>query len=215
MWQCRNTTVQYFGRLKYGCANFAFLGTVNSKRASVGLSSRASSAPLISQSFPSGASLQHAQATRLLSGWGLRFFDYDHDGEVDLILANGHPDDMVAQRSQSVTYREPLLLFQQKNGKFHNVSADAGLAFAKDFFARGLAVGDFDNDGRVDVLIGVNGGAPILLQNQAAANNHWLGIKLQGITCNRDAIGARLVWSAGGKEAFSTKERRGKLSLFS
>jgi hypothetical protein len=155
------------------------------------------------------ASQSIAQATRLLSGWGLHFFDYDNDGELDLILANGHPDDMVAQRSQAVTYREPLLLFQQKNGKFRNVSADAGPAFAKDFSARGLAVGDFDNDGRVDVLIGVNGGAPVLLQNQAGIGNHWLGIKLQGVTCNRDAIGARLVWSAGGKKRSCIKNGGG------
>jgi hypothetical protein len=165
---------------------------------------------LTNESFEDVAASQSiAQATRLLSGWGLRFLDYDNDGEVDLILANGHPDDMVAQRSQTVTYREPLLLFQQKNGKFHNVSADAGPAFAKDFSARGLAVGDFDNDGRVDVLIGVNGGAPVLLQNQSGTGNHWLGIKLQGVTCNRDAIGARLVWSAEGKKRSRVKNGGG------
>ena len=150
-----------------------------------------------------------AQATRLLSGWGLHFFDYNNDGELDLILANGHPDDMVAQRSQSVKYREPLLLFQQKNGQFRNVSAEAGPAFAKDFAARGLAVGDMDNDGRLDVLIGVNGGAPILLQNQSGPDNHWLGIKLQGVTCNRDAIGARITWSAGGEKGSRMKNAGG------
>ena len=150
-----------------------------------------------------------AQATRLLSGWGLHFFDFDNDGELDLILANGHPDDMVAQRSQSVTYGEPLLLFQQKNGKFTNVSADAGPTFEKQFSARGLAVGDCDNDGRADVLIGVNGGPPILLQNEAAEGNHWLGIKLQGTTCNRDAIGARITWSARGKKYSRMKNGAG------
>jgi enediyne biosynthesis protein E4 len=150
-----------------------------------------------------------AQATRLLSGWGLHFFDFDNDGELDLILANGHPDDMVSQRSQSVTYREPLLLFQQKNGKFTNVSADAGPAFERDFSARGLAVGDFNNDGRADVLIGVNGAAPILLQNQAGAGNHWLGLQLQGVTCNRDAIGARIIWSVGGKKYSRLKNGAG------
>ena len=140
-----------------------------------------------------------AQATRLLSGWGLKFFDYDNDGELDLILANGHPDDLVSQRSQAVTYREPLLLFHQVNGKFQNVSAEAGPAFSKGLAGRGLAIGDFDNDGRLDVLIGVNGGAPLLLQNRSGAGNHWLGIRLEGHTSNRDAIGARIAWSAGGR----------------
>ena len=165
---------------------------------------------LKNETFEDVASSQSiAQATRLLSGWGLHFFDYDNDGELDLILANGHPDDMVAQRSQTVKYREPLLLFQQKDGRFRNVSSDAGPAFARDFSARGLAVGDIDNDGRVDVLIGVNGGAPVLLQNQAGAANHWLGIKLQGVTCNRDAIGAQIIWSAGGKKRSRLKNGGG------
>jgi hypothetical protein len=73
-----------------------------------------------------------AQATRLLSGWGLKFFDYDNDGLVDLILANGHPDDMISQYSLKVTYREPLLLFHQgSDGKLHNVSDWGGSAFER------------------------------------------------------------------------------------
>ncbi|HEY3839688.1 MAG TPA: CRTAC1 family protein [Bryobacteraceae bacterium] len=139
-----------------------------------------------------------AQATRLLSGWGLKFFDYDNDGGVDLILANGHPDDMIDEYSKQVHYREPLLLFRQENGKLRDVSAEAGPAFTRMFPARGLAVGDFDNDGRLDVLIGNNGGAPLLLKNNAGSGNHWLGVKLQGLKCNRDGVGARLTWSAGG-----------------
>ena len=58
-----------------------------------------------------------AQSTRLLSGWGLKFFDYDNDGAVDLILANGHPDDMIDLYSHQVKYKEPLLLFHQESGK--------------------------------------------------------------------------------------------------
>ncbi len=139
-----------------------------------------------------------AQATRLLSGWGLKFFDYDNDGAVDLILANGHPDDMIENYSQQVKYKEPLLLFHQESGKLHNVGAEAGPVFAKSFPARGLAVGDFNNDGRVDVLIGNNGGHPVLLRNRAGMGNHWIGLKLEGVKCNRDAIGARITWSAGG-----------------
>jgi enediyne biosynthesis protein E4 len=141
-----------------------------------------------------------AQATRLLSGWGLKFFDYDNDGVLDLLLANGHPDDMIDNYSTQVHYKEPILLFHQGiDGKMKNVSAEAGPAFQKSFPARGLAVGDFNNDGALDVLIANNGGPPVLMKSNAAKGNNWLGIKLEGVTCNRDAIGARLVWKAGGK----------------
>jgi hypothetical protein len=140
-----------------------------------------------------------AQSTRLLSGWGLKFFDWNLDGELDLILANGHPDDMIDNYSQQVKYKEPLVLFeQQKDGKLKNVSADAGPVFQKMFPARGLAIGDYNNDGRIDVLIGNNGGPPVLLRNNAAPDHHWLGLKLVGTKCNRDAIGARLTWSVAG-----------------
>jgi hypothetical protein len=148
-----------------------------------------------------------AQATRLLSGWGLKFFDYDNDGHVDLLLANGHPDDMIDQYSTQVTYREPLLLFHNDGGRFRNVSAAGGPAFTKRYPARGLAVGDLSNDGRLDVLVSNNGDAPLLLRNASSPDHHWLGVSLQGTTCNRDAIGARLSWSFAGQ-----KRRRLKTS---
>ena len=136
-----------------------------------------------------------AQATRQLSGWGLKFFDYDNDGHVDLFLANGHPDDMIEKYSQQVRYKEPLLLFHNDGTKLANVTQLAGPAFQKTFPARGLAVGDYNNDGRIDVLIGNNGEAPVLLKNTVGEGNHWIGLRLQGTTCNRDAIGARITWS--------------------
>jgi hypothetical protein len=141
-----------------------------------------------------------ARDTRLLSGWGMKYFDYDNDGLVDLILANGHPDDMIDLYSMQVKYKEPMLLYHQgEDHKLHDVSETAGPVFHKDFAARGLAVGDFDNDGAVDVIIGINGGPPVLLKNNAAKGNNWLGLKLEGVSCNRDAIGARIKWKAGGK----------------
>jgi hypothetical protein len=139
-----------------------------------------------------------AQSTRLLSGWGLRFFDYDNDGLVDLLLANGHPDDMIELYSKQVKYKEQLLLFHNAGGKLANVSATAGPIFQKAFPARGLATGDYDNNGRIDVLIGNCNEAPLLLKNNAGEENHWIGLRLEGKTCNRDAIGARITWSADG-----------------
>src|SRR6188768_3734696 len=140
-----------------------------------------------------------AQATRLLSGWGLKFFDYDNDGNLDLMLANGHPDDMIEQYSTQVKYAEPLLLFHNDGGKLKDVSKGAGAAFGRTYPARGLAVGDFSNDGRLDVVISNNGGAPEILKNVAGEGNHWVGLALQGVTCNRDAIGAKISWSFGGQ----------------
>ena len=151
-----------------------------------------------------------ARATRLLSGWGMKYFDYDNDGTIDLLLANGHPDDMIDNYSMQVKYREPMLLFHQGDDhKLHDVSDDAGPAFHKDFAARGLAVGDFDNDGAIDVLVGINGGSPVLLKNNAAKGNNWLGLKLEGSECSRDAIGAKICWTAGGKQRCRLKNNGG------
>src|SRR5215469_10363102 len=138
------------------------------------------------------------QATRLMSGWGLKFFDYDNDGNLDLLLANGNPDDLIEELShRQVGYREPLLLFHNSGKAWTNVSAQSGPLFAKPFSARGLAIGDFNNDGAIDVLISVNDDAPLLLHNRAGRENHWLGIRLVGRKANPDAIGARLTYQAG------------------
>jgi len=137
-------------------------------------------------------------STRLLSGWGLKFFDYDNDGDPDLILANGHPDDMVEIQSTKVTYKEPLLLFENNGGKYKNVSAKSGPVFQKIFAARGLSVGDYDNDGDLDILIINNGEAPILLRNEGGNRNNWLGLQLVSTKSNPAATGAIISWTAGG-----------------
>jgi hypothetical protein len=135
--------------------------------------------------------------TRLMSGWGVKFFDYDNDGNLDLFVANGHPDDKIEQHSSRVTYKEPLLLFHNNGKGFTNVSESAGAAFRESYAARGMAVGDFNNDGALDVLVAVNDGQPLLLRNQAAGGNHWLGVRLVGKKSNPDGIGARITWQAG------------------
>ncbi len=137
------------------------------------------------------------KATKFMSGWGLKFFDYDNDGNLDLFLANGNPDDLISSLHGEVTYEEPLMLFHNTGKSFKNVSVQSGPIFSKPLAARGLAIGDFDNDGGVDVLISVNDGAPVLLKNNIGAQNNWLGIKLVGKQSNPDAIGARITYQSG------------------
>ncbi|MFN0122388.1 MAG: CRTAC1 family protein [Blastocatellia bacterium] len=138
------------------------------------------------------------QATRLLSGWGLKFFDYDNDGDPDLFLANGHPDDMIDTQVSRVKYKEPLLLFENNGKAYKDVSKQSGAVFTRDYPARGLAVADIDNDGDVDVLIINNGDAPVLLRNDGGNKNNWLGLQLIGKQSNPMGIGAVITWTAGG-----------------
>jgi hypothetical protein len=132
-----------------------------------------------------------------MSGWGLKFFDYDNNGYLDLFIANGHPDDLVDALNSFVMYRESLLLFHNTGVELKNVSKESGPVFEQRLSSRGLAIGDFDNDGAVDVLIAVNDGAPVLLHNDVGALHNWLGLKLVGKKCNPDAVGARITWQAG------------------
>jgi len=138
-----------------------------------------------------------ANATRLMSGWGLKFLDYDNDGNLDLLIANGHPDDLIEKIYDNVTYRERLLLFHNDGTGLKNVTGEGGPAFSRPMSGRGLALGDFDNDGGVDVLISCNNEAPVLLHNNLGNRNHWLGIRLVGTKANIDAVGARIRYQAG------------------
>ncbi len=140
-----------------------------------------------------------ADATRLLSGWGVRFFDYDNDGLLDLIIANGHPDDLVDKRSRGVTFKEPLRLFHNDGkGKMVDVSDQSGDVFLEKHSARGLATGDLNNDGYPDVVVGVNGDAPLLLYNNGESKHNWIGLQLEGKTANPAATGAIIKWSVNG-----------------
>ncbi len=141
-----------------------------------------------------------ATATFLLSGWGAKFLDYDNDGVLDLLLVNGHPETSVAKIDPGVTYREPMLLLRGSAAAGHpftSLGAAAGPAFGRRYAARGLALGDYDNDGAVDALVAVNNGPPLLLRNQAARGHHWLGLRLHGPKGNPDAIGAKVTVRAG------------------
>lgn len=136
-------------------------------------------------------------ATQFLSGWGLRFFDYNNDGDSDLFLVNGHPDDFIEMRNPRVKYREQLLLFRNTGKSFENVSGQSGPVFNKYFSGRGMATGDVDNDGDLDVLIVNNGEPPILLRNEGGNRHNWIGLQLIAKQSNPGAVGAVITWQAG------------------
>src|SRR5207253_1841183 len=101
-----------------------------------------------------------ASSNRMLSGMARKVFDYDNDGTLDLLLCNGHPELNVAKMVPGVTYAEPMMLYRNTGRGFENISKRCGPIFSKLIAGRGLAIGDFDNDGSVDVLVSVNDSPP-------------------------------------------------------
>jgi enediyne biosynthesis protein E4 len=137
-------------------------------------------------------------ATFHMSGFGTRFFDFDNDGRMDLFMANGHVLDNIERYHADTKYAEPKLMFRNTGrGIFENVSDQLGPDFMLPRVSRGAAIGDFDNDGKLDILISNNGQAPQLLRNVGGNNNHWLEILLIGTKSNRDGVGARVKLTAG------------------
>jgi len=146
---------------------------------------------------------------RTMSGWGVKFLDYDNDGNMDFFIVSGHPDNKVTQRHSEIEYEEkPLLWHNQGTGfrsTYQNVSDQSGPVFSQRFAGRGLAIGDFNNDGGTDVLMILNDGAPLLLRNNVGKLNHWLGVQLKGKVANPDAVGARVAWQAGDLKRYVYK----------
>lgn len=139
-----------------------------------------------------------AAHTKNYVGWGIRFLDFDNDGDQDLFIVNGHLHELIAQTNKSVSYREPpLLLANNGAGIFEN--AGTGPVFQTSYLGRGLATADFDNDGAVDAAFISLQAPPVLLRNTAAAGRHWLGIHLRGTRSNRDGIGAKLTLQVGNQ----------------
>jgi tetratricopeptide (TPR) repeat protein len=134
-------------------------------------------------------------------GWGTSFFDYDNDGWLDLIVANGHvyPQMDQAQRAGSAGYRQRRLLYHNRgDGTFDEVAARYGPVLTEERVSRGLAVGDLDDDGRLDVVINDLDGAPQVLRNEIAERGHWLLVRLVGKGKNTNAIGAVVTVTSGG-----------------
>jgi hypothetical protein len=150
-------------------------------------------------------------ATYHMSGFGTRFMDYNNDGARDIFMANGHVLDNIQRYHADTRYAEPKLMFHNNGqGIFENVSDRLGLDFQLPRVSRGAAVGDFDNDGDLDILVNNNGQAPQLLRNDGGNANHWLEILLIGTQSNRDGVGARLKVSAGDLILYD--QRKGGMS---
>jgi len=136
---------------------------------------------------------------RKFVGFGVDFFDFDNDGWKDIFIANGHVYAQLEGRKLHLTYRQPRVLYRNLgNGRFADVSAEAGAAIRAENLGRGCAFGDFDNDGDVDVLVNNLDGPPSLLRNDGGNARPAILIKCVGTRSNRSAIGARVTVTAGG-----------------
>jgi len=160
-----------------------------------------------------------AAFTKSYVGWGTRFIDYDNDGNLDLFIVNGHINQVIESTRQDVKYQEPpLLLHNDGNGVFRNMREQAGPVFESEYRARGLAAGDFNNDGGVDVVFTRLDATPVLLCNNVGQSHPWVGFELQGTKSNRDAIGAKITlragkrklvrWITGGGSYLSSHDKR-------
>ena len=164
--------------------------------------------PLFQQTSPGyfedvSATAGLAAATTPYLGWAAGFADFDNDGERDLWLANGHVYPTV-DKLGSTTYLQPFSVFKNRKGHF----SEAPLGLPKNSY-RGAIAGDFDNDGRVDIVVLPVGGAPMLLSNRTATRNSWIGFSLIGTHSNRDALGARMQIEGCGRKWFDTVRNGG------
>jgi hypothetical protein len=144
--------------------------------------------------------------TLLTLGWGTFFFDYDLDGWLDLLVANGHLDDEREKISNArVKYAQPQQLFRNQGyGNFTEVTEKAGGDLAHPLIARGAAFADLDEDGDLDIVVTTNGGPARIFENRRRNDNAWIRITLQGTASNRDGLGAEVrVTTQGATQVWS------------
>ena len=134
-------------------------------------------------------------------GWGTGFFDFNNDGWPDLLLVNGHVFPEVDQLHIDIHYKDRAILYENlQNGKFQDVSDEAGPALRELHSARGAAFSDIDNDGSVEIAVNNQNERPSLLKQTQRPAGHWVTLKLKGVRSNRSAIGAQVKVTAGGHE---------------
>jgi hypothetical protein len=145
------------------------------------------------------------QPSLLTLAFGCFFFDYDLDGALDLFVANGHVENEINRVQPSVTYAEPPHLFRGLGGgRFEETTGKVGPDLPRPVVARGAAYADIDGDGDLDVALNVNGGSAVLLRNDGGNAGAWIRLRLIGARSNRDAVGARVRLTAGGRTQMRT-----------
>jgi enediyne biosynthesis protein E4 len=147
-------------------------------------------------------------------GFGCCFADVNLDGALDLVVVNGHIEETVRNIRGNVGYAQPPQLFMnQGNGSFRDVAAQAGPDFARPRVGRGLAYGDFDRDGDLDLLMTTNNGPAVLFRNDQLSDNRSIRFQLRGTTSNRDAIGALVrIYHEGASQSRMVKTGSSYLS---
>ena len=143
-------------------------------------------------------------ASRNLVGFGVRFLDFDNDSDLDLLAVNGHIIDNIVQIRPGSSYAQPKLLFENREGRFINQAGRPGDPLSRPQVSRGLAVGDFDQDGDLDAVVSNCGQGPILLSNDRGNRKNWLEVRLKGVESNSNGIGARIELRVG-EEWFRTQ----------
>ena len=144
-----------------------------------------------------------AGATYSALGFGANWLDFDNDGWPDIAYANGHVIDVIEQINPLMTYRQPTMLFHNQPSaegrKFADLAPQMGPDVSRPIVGRGSAAGDFDNDGRMDLLVVDYEGKPLLLQNNSTTANHWLKLDLRAKGANPFAYGARVTAASGDR----------------
>jgi len=147
--------------------------------------------------------------TRFL-GWGASFLDFDNDGWPDVLACNGHVYPEMSEKASESGYRERKVLYHNLgNGKFQDVSLEAGPGILEAVAGRGCAVGDFDNDGNLDIAVSCVNDFPQLLHCESTLKNHWLKVKTVGTKSNRSGIGARVFCKPEGEHQQMDEVRSG------
>ncbi len=132
--------------------------------------------------------------------WGLGFVDLDNDGYKDLFIGNGHTEDNIEERMIGAVYKADYIVLRNVGGKFVNVSEQCVEGARRKLAAKGLAIDDLDNDGDLDLVVQASREGPMILRNmliESGSQNHWLQVRLVGVSANRDAVGSRVIVSAG------------------